>query len=263
MPSDDRSSSMVVRFLRGWQALADEAESVLVSNIAATVPWLAPVIPAWMAYSNLTTDLGMPGAIGFVGAIVIEGLGITTISTALELWRYNDRRAKSEESAPLALALVTSGAYLVVVLATNVVPEWGGGGAWQTVLVRGLLTLMSVPAAVVLGLRAQHHRRVADRDRERRERRDERRERQAARYGEMPQVAASRRESPRVATSRRESPKTPDWRALGVEDRERIAAMSSSEVMAEWPVSARTAREWREKARNNGWHQALQEDRHG
>ncbi len=237
----------IMNFLRGWGQLTRMVEGVLVDNIAATVPWLAPVVPAWLAYHNMTGVLEMPGWIGLVGAAVVEFLGLSTVSTAFSLWEYNDARRKSDQAAPVWVAIITAGFYLAVVLTVNVILD--SSPAVERVA-KGLLSTLSIAAAVTLATRAQHARRLQAAADERAERREMRRERQAATYGEMPQLAETRRNSPQLAETRQ----TADWRALSVPEREQIAGMSTEAVMAAYPVSARTAREWREKARNNGWH---------
>lgn len=237
----------ITNFLRGWALLTRAVEGVLIDNIAATVPWLAPVVPAWLAYHNMTGVLGMPSWIGLVGAAVVEFLGLSTVSTAFSLWEYNDARRKTDHAAPLWVAIITAGFYLAVVLTVNVILD--AAPAVER-LAKGLLSTLSIAAAVTLATRAQHARRLQAAADERAERREMRRERQAATYGEMPQLAETRHNSPQLAITRQ----TADWRALSVPEREQIAGMTTEAVMAAYPVSARTAREWREKARNNGWH---------
>ena len=183
----------IMNFLRGWGQLTRMVEGVLVDNIAATVPWLAPVVPAWLAYHNMTGVLEMPGWIGLVGAAVVEFLGLSTVSTAFSLWEYNDARRKSDQAAPVWVAIITAGFYLAVVLTVNVILD--SSPAVERVA-KGLLSTLSIAAAVTLATRAQHARRLQAAVDERAERREMRRERQAATYGEMPKLAETRRNSP-------------------------------------------------------------------
>lgn len=239
----------LIEFLKGWGLVTQALEATLVDNIAATIPWLAPIIPAWFAYHSMAVVLGMPQAISLMGAAVIEFLGLATVSTTFKLWQFNDSRGKSQAAAPVQVAIGTTAFYLVIVLTVNVMLD--DAPAVERAA-KALLSMLSVAGAVTLAIRAQHARRLEAIAAERQERREMRRERQAATYGEMPQVAATRHKSPQVATSL-----IADWRALSVTEREQIAGMTTEAVMAAYPVSARTAREWREKSRNNGWHETV------
>lgn len=237
----------ITAFLRGWSQLTQVLEATLIDNVAATIPWMAPIIPAWFAYENMTTVLGMPQVISLIGAAVVEFLGLATVSTTFKLWQYNDSKRKTDQNAPVQVAIGTTAFYLIIVLLVNVILDTS---PVEARVAKALLSLLSVAGAVVLAIRAQHSRRLESIEAERQERREMRRERLAATYGEMPQVAETRQNSPKHAETRQIS----DWRALNIADKERIAEMTTEAVMAEWPVSARTAREWRGKAKRNGWH---------
>ncbi len=237
----------ITNFLQGWAKLTQALEATLIDNVAATIPWMAPIIPAWFAYENMTTVLGMPQAISLIGAAVVEFLGLATVSTTFKLWQYNDSKRKTDQNAPVQVAIGTTAFYLIIVLLVNVILDIS---PVEARVAKALLSLLSVAGAVVLAIRAQHSRRLESIEAERQERREQRRERQAATYGEMPQVAATRQNAPKHAETRQIS----DWRSLNISDKERIAEMTTESIMAEWPVSARTAREWKGKAKRNGWH---------
>lgn len=237
----------ILGILHGWEKLTQALESTLVDNVAATIPWMAPIIPAWFAYENMTTVLDMPQVISLVGACVVEFLGLATVSTTFKLWQYNDTKRKTDQNAPVQVAIGTTAFYLIIVLLVNVILDTS---PVEARVAKALLSMLSLAGAVVLAIRAQHSRRLESIEAERQERREMRQERHAATYGEMPQVAEARQNSPKHAETRQ----IRDWRALSTQERERIATLSTEAVMAEYPVSARTAREWRGKARNNGWH---------
>jgi len=239
--------SKITNFLQGWAKLTQALEATLIDNVAATIPWMAPIIPAWFAYENMTTVLGMPEMISLIGAAVVEFLGLATVSTTFKLWQYNDSKRKTDQNAPVQVAIGTTAFYLIIVLLVNVILDTS---PVEARVAKALLSMLSVAGAVVLAIRAQHSRRLESIEAERQERREQRRERQAAIYGEMPQVAATRHNAPKHAETRQIS----DWRSLNISDKERIAEMTTESIMAEWPVSARTAREWRGKAKRNGWH---------
>lgn len=238
----------ITNFLRGWALLTRAVEGVLIDNIAATVPWLAPVVPAWLAYHNMTGVLGMPSWIGLVGAAVVEFLGLSTVSTAFSLWEYNDARRKTDHAAPLWVAIITAGFYLAVVLTVNVILD---AAPPVERLAKGLLSTLSIAAAVTLATRAQHARRLQAAADERAERREMRKERKEKHAGNLPETF---RNFPEVSETFRNSP---DWRHLGLAEREAIAEMSTAAIVERYGVDDRTARNWRTKAINNGWHETV------
>jgi hypothetical protein len=49
-----------VEGLRGWQRFTRAVEALLIDNIAATSPWLAPLIPAYLAWDSMSKVLAFP-----------------------------------------------------------------------------------------------------------------------------------------------------------------------------------------------------------
>lgn len=176
----------ISRFLKGWRELTRALEGTLVDNLAATTPWLAPVIPAYLAYRNMVDVLGFASWVALVGALTVEFLGLATVSTVFMLWDYNSQAGEGRR-APVMAALLTAGGYIVIVLTVNVLLDESGV---VDKVAQGLLSLLSVVAAVTLAVRAGHARRVLEaeevreREREERERaRQERRERRKEKGG--------------------------------------------------------------------------------
>ncbi|HNZ13262.1 MAG TPA: hypothetical protein PKL11_06355 [Anaerolineaceae bacterium] len=233
----------ITAFLRGWSQLTQVLEATLIDNVAATIPWMAPIIPAWFAYENMTVVLGMPQAISLVGAAVIEFLGLATVSTTFKLWQYNDSKRKTDQVAPVQIAIGTTIFYLLIVLTVNVILD---SSPITSRIAKALLSLLSVAGAVVLAIRAQHSRRLESIELERQERRELRQE--------------IRRE--RLAESYRQDtgnfPETidriGDWRKLTIQEQEAVASMTTTEITQKYPITERTARLWREKSRNNNRH---------
>lgn len=158
-------------FFNGWRELTRAFEFALVDNLAATAPWLAPVIPAYLAWRNMTTVLEFPAWVAMIGAIVVETLGLSTVHTVFSLWDYNDARRKSDQRAPVWIAIITAGMYITIVLVVNVLLE---GRPAVEMVAQALLSLLSVVAAITLAVRANHARRLADIRSEREERKAER-----------------------------------------------------------------------------------------
>lgn len=165
------SAQRLTAFFNGWRELTRAIEFALVDNLAATAPWLAPVIPAYLAWRNMTNVLQFPAWVALIGAIVVETLGLSTVHTVFSLWDYNDARRKSDQRAPVWIAIITAGMYITIVMVVNVLLE---ERPMVEMIAQALLSLLSVVAAITLAVRANHARRLADIRIEREERKAER-----------------------------------------------------------------------------------------
>jgi hypothetical protein len=99
--------NLIERFFDAWSRVIRAAERTLVDNIAATVPWLAPMAPAYMAYANTMEAFRWPAWVALTVALAVEGLGLSAISTAFRLWEWND--TKRGERAGGAVGCCTGG----------------------------------------------------------------------------------------------------------------------------------------------------------
>ncbi len=184
----------IIGFLDGWRQLIAAMERTLVSNVAATVPWLAPIAPAYMAWHNSVNLLSWPIWVAWMVAAAIEGLGMSVVSTAFELWDWNDTKKDKDQNAPVLIAVAAVIFYLSVVIIVNVLLELG----WPVWIAKALLSLLSVPAVVTLALRSQHARRMDVKHAEDEIRREERKEEREFKRqmklmearGELPKVSA-------------------------------------------------------------------------
>jgi len=129
------------------------SESRFLDFVSSVVPWLAPAPTAWIAFVHLSQVLALPLPIAAAGALVVEGLGLSTIHTALSFWKDDGLR-----SVRLWLAIGAGGFYLAVVIVVNIILDTG---PWATVTAKSLLSLTSIPAALIVALRAQDARRRA------------------------------------------------------------------------------------------------------
>jgi len=133
-----------------------DGESALVSLISAFAPWLAPIAPAYMSFENAHTKLGFPIGIAVVIGFVVEFLGLTTISTSLTFWNHNRNYKAEKNKVPTWIPIFAFVFYLVVVCTLNLVLEaFPNNGMWK-IVARALLVFLSVPAAVILAVRAVH-----------------------------------------------------------------------------------------------------------
>lgn len=149
----------IVQVLTNTRDLIRALESVVVDLIAAASPWLAPVIPAFLVYRALIYRLQFPWQIALISAVVVEFLGLSTVHTAFSLWDYNETRRKSDQRAPVAIALVMAVVYISAVMVVNVLLD---DGATIERIALSLLSLLTVVASVTLAIRANHARRLEE-----------------------------------------------------------------------------------------------------
>jgi putative Mn2+ efflux pump MntP len=145
----------------------DHTEVSIVTLIAKIVPLVVPLIPAYVGYKHVTdkvSGLGFDPWAGWVYAIVIEGLGYAAIYKAVQFWEHNKRFTAEKNQAPLQAAVVIYIVYLVVTLTVNVVLDWQAGVVWFKVFALGLISLLSVPAGLLMSISAIHTERTAERE---------------------------------------------------------------------------------------------------
>jgi hypothetical protein len=78
--------------------IVSRIEMFAFDTVAAISPWLAPVIPAFLTYTHMSGALGYPQWVAFIGALVVECLGLAAIYTATQFWDYNDAKATEREN---------------------------------------------------------------------------------------------------------------------------------------------------------------------
>lgn len=227
-----------VHFLRQWRRLFQATEALLVDNISATAPWLAPVPSAYMMYHSMNAALDFPAWAAFVGGAVVELLGLSAVTTVIGLWEYNEHARQRDQRAPVVLALITAGFYLAVVLTVNALLDPGEPIAR---LSKGLISCLSVVAGVILALRSGQAKRTQAIE-------DERAERRAAR---MAQVGARYPQEAQVAEVAEVAEKLRDWRQLSPGERARIAGMTPAQIRSVYPgLPERTSEAWAARGRN-------------
>lgn len=150
--------ALVTLWLEGALSLSQAFERLLVDVVAAFVPWLAPVIPAYLAFHSLYYVL-MPGVlwVSIVGAVVVEFLGLATVTTVVQFNDFNSTQIGAGEKAPFWSAVLTAAFYLTVVLTVNVLLDTADP---TKKFAKFLLSSLSVAGAITISLRGQHRRRV-------------------------------------------------------------------------------------------------------
>lgn len=154
----------ITRFLNG-------IEDSFINVVSIIVPWFVPIIPAYLTYYHSTTNLKFPWWVAWTAAFVVEVLGLASMRTSISFYEHNRRYSNELRQAPFGLAFSTYVFYLFVVLTVNVLLDVQNGVAWVNVLAVGLFSLLSVPAGVLISVRAQHTELVRDIERAKAERR--------------------------------------------------------------------------------------------
>lgn len=162
-----------------------EFERRAIDAVAAVSPWLVPAIPAYMtahhAARYLVQGTGwIDTAFVVVTALAVETVGLSAVHTAVEFWSYNDARKASAAAAPVWLAMGAGAFYVCLVLTVNAVLDWTQAPG-AVILAKAMLSLLSVDAGLIVAMRAQHARRLAEADEARETARQERREARDAR----------------------------------------------------------------------------------
>jgi len=151
----------------------NKIKSFVIDAVADVAPWLAPSIPAYLVYQNTSDKLGIPFPFNLFAAIAVETLGLASVHTALEFWRWNGEKRKSDNTAPFVVAVAATMFYMVVVLTVNAVLDYTVT-LYAQIFAKALLSLLSLDAALIVALRAGHARRMSDIEDDKRERKAER-----------------------------------------------------------------------------------------
>jgi hypothetical protein len=216
-------------------------EAGFIDTVAAVTPWLAPLIPAYLVYHNMTTRLGYPPIFGLIGAAAVEFLGLSAVHTAVTFWTWNDDHTK--ERAPFWFAFGAGLFYVFIVLTVNAALDIAQDSQGVKIFAHALLSLLSVDAAIIIAIRAQHARRLADKQSERDERKAQR-EAAKAQGATVPQPqpapapqAASRNPQPQAATAKAQF-------LAAMAARNGQGPLTTAQIMAQYHVSERTAQYW-------------------
>lgn len=201
-----------------------EVEFSLVNLVSTVAPWLAPLAPAYLSFTHMNEFLNFPLWVSFSIAGVVEMLGLSTISTALMFWNHNRRYSADRNKVPISVPIISFLFYLGIVLTVNVLLEINQDGV-ALVVAKALLTLLTIPAAVTLAVRTMHQ-----------ELKEGLKAPKKEVSGNLPKVSEIL------------PPHSLDWRNLNHSDRMKVSVCSVKEVVDEFSVSERTARNWKDQA---------------
>jgi hypothetical protein len=137
----------------------NQFEDSFVNFISVIIPWLVPLIPAWIMYDHVTnkeTGLGWEKPLGFIAGAVVEGLGLATINTYFRFERHNKRYKDQKNKMPLWVVIVAYGWYLAIILFVNVVLDWIAGVHWTRIVAITAFSTLSLPASALISVRGMY-----------------------------------------------------------------------------------------------------------
>lgn len=230
-------------------------ENRLLNIVAGIAPWLAPLIPtyfaAYNAYEYLAKGRHWWDAVAVVVvALVVELIGLAGVHTAIQFWGWNRVKNKSDDAAPLGLAILAVVVYIVIIIAVNALLDFFAISAseelpYVKIVAVALLSLLSLNSALIVALRAGQSNREKKAEREKQERKEARKEaRKEKLTGNFPENFPNALElSENFPTH---------WRKvrqkLTTEQRAELASMSTEAICYRYGISDRTARNWRKSA---------------
>ena len=226
----------IVNMLEGLLSLNRATENLLVDVVSSYSPWLTPVIPAYMTWVTMQSVLGFPVWMAWISAAVVETLGLSAIQTTISFWDYNRVKGASSPSAPVWLSLLTAGYYLAAVISANVLIEVY---PQYTVMVKALLSSLSVCSGVIIAMRSGQARRERKAEIERIERREQRKA-QIEGSGNLQPLQLQVSETFKVSPT--------SWRNLPELAKQRVSQLSVDDIRSEFGVQERTAYNWKEYA---------------
>jgi hypothetical protein len=195
MSTNQNEETLHATSVRTQQAMPvrQSFEARVTDVIAGCVPWLAPIPSAVLVANATIKHLAWSLPVAIVAGLIIEGLGLTSTSTALTLWDWNARRPAGEPKAPFWLAGLMVGVYLVSTIGLTVVLDM------DTALVHiapALFPVLALVGTINIALRSQHKHRLEritaaeqlareDEAQDKAERKAEREERRKAKLAEL------------------------------------------------------------------------------
>lgn len=168
----------LIKALEYLTNLVNQGEETVINAVSTIVPWLVPVVPAYLTYEHALnkSELGFPQWVAICVGIVVESLGLTSMYRIFQFQEYNRKYKDDGKKAPVHYPILTYVFYLIVILLVNVVLDWQNGVKSSNIIAIGLLSLLSIPAGILISVQAQHTERKAEAERLRAERRKEREE---------------------------------------------------------------------------------------
>ena len=159
MPKNTTNKNFVVRMFEWLSASINGGERAIIDLASAVVPYLVPIIPAYLMYDHAVRHMGFEDWIAITAGIVVELLGLASVSTAVRFFLYNrrfkkDAKNENPNKAPFKQAMIIYASYVVIVLIVNVILEWQNStrSGW-TITAIAAFSLLSFPSGWLVALR--------------------------------------------------------------------------------------------------------------
>lgn len=149
----------------------DKGELSFVTAVSKIIPLLVPLIPAYVSYQHVISELQFSPFFAFAYGAVVEGLGYAAIYKAVQFWEENRHYTKATNKLPIWLPITIYVIYMIVVLSVNVMLDAVEGVEMHKVWATGLISVLSLPAGLLLAISALHTERQIQKQTEREERR--------------------------------------------------------------------------------------------
>lgn len=135
-------------------------ERLLTDTVARTSPWLAPLPTAFLTYQRTGEYLHWPWPIAIVTGLVVEGVGLSAINTALD-FREHNRGLKDGDKrrAPFLLAIGVALVYFASVIGLTVILDTVPKAARLAPLV---FPVLSACGALIIAMRREQGQRVEE-----------------------------------------------------------------------------------------------------
>lgn len=244
----------IASLLSGIRQLVSVFDSTLIDVISSIVPWLAPLLPAYLVFDGLISKLHEPIWYGLVAGLVLEGFGLAAISTAISFWSYNQclkddkdykiakrkERGKSlivrdNQTSPFFIALITVIYYFMIVLAITVAIEIDA--VYIPVVIKAMLSSLTLGAGLLLAIRIDHQRRIT---------------KTAGKISSL----ESRKEMEtfrKVTDPSQVAHKQRSWRNLTKTEKKELVNLSVMEISLAYGITERSARNWQRNLRSENY----------
>ena len=98
MPKNTSNKNFAVRFFEWLSASINGGERAIIDLASAVVPYMVPIIPAYLMYDHAMNHMGFEPWIAKTAGVVVELLGLASVSTAVRFFLYNRRFKKDAKN---------------------------------------------------------------------------------------------------------------------------------------------------------------------
>jgi hypothetical protein len=214
-------------------------EDSFVNFVSVIIPWLVPLIPAYILYNHLLTDLKWDRPWALVAGAVVEGLGLATVNTYFRFERHNRRYKDQKNKMPLWVVIVAYVWYLAIVLFVNVVFDWRAGVDFTRIIAILAFSTLSLPASALISVRGMHSEWKSEHERK---------------YsGSRTEANETNEQAPNETNKTNEQANgSRTFKSLTNAEKAMIASGDTKALSTKFGVTDRAIQKWREKIQANG-----------